>query len=156
MALPREPSSSERRIAARQRETLVIEYAKGGMSFRQIAEKLNFAGPGPAYGAFKRAMDRTVKLAADEYREIHRARLEQIWATHYPAMLIRDYKATDRCLRALSQLAALDGLNAPVKVDLRVVLQAAVAQFGLTEDEAAALQLDVATFIDTASKASSS
>jgi hypothetical protein len=118
MARPGEPMSSVKMITAVEREAKVLEYVKAGWGFQEIADKLGYKWPSGAFNAFKRAMQKTIQVPADEYRALHLARYEQIIKVNYPGMLQRDPRATDHVLKSLKGIAELLGLNAPKEVKL--------------------------------------
>ena len=69
---------AERDVSARQREAQVMRLRVSGWSFARIAEEVGYADQGGAYKAWKRALARIPKAAADEAREHLRLQLEDM------------------------------------------------------------------------------
>lgn len=99
----------------RAREAQVLELRKAGVPFRQIAEQVGYAGPGPAYEAYKRAMHAIIKEPAEAVRDLEVARLDALFTVAYQRAAIgdRDLRALDRCLSIMDRRAKLLGLDAP-------------------------------------------
>lgn len=127
--------TSAQRITAVEREAKVLELAKAGYTFRQIADELGYAGHSSAYKAFQRALAKTVQVPADEYRTLHLARLEEIVRTFYPMTIRGDMAAANRILRALTQIADVSGLNAArevsIKHELTILAERVAGDLGL-------------------------
>jgi AraC-like DNA-binding protein len=62
-------------VTTREREALVVNLRRSGMTYDQIAREVGYGSSAAAYKAFKRVMDRTIREPADEYRALHRERL---------------------------------------------------------------------------------
>jgi AraC-like DNA-binding protein len=69
---------AERDLNARQREAQVMTLRVQGWSFARIAEQVGYSDQGGAYKAWKRALARIPKAAADEAREHLRLQLEDM------------------------------------------------------------------------------
>jgi len=104
-----------------EKESQVLKYRKGGLTFDAIAEKLGYANESSARAAFKRAIERTRDDAlASEGRELHRARLETALTAIWDRVLKGDLKAIAMMLRILERDAKLYGLDMPVKTEVEV------------------------------------
>ena len=111
-----------------------------GMTYREIAERLNYGGADQAYRGVKRAMLAIVQEPAEEIRLLELERLNLLWwkvsqilhTSHILAQQgkivehdgtpLEDYepklKAVDRLLKIQERRAKLLGLDAPKKVEL--------------------------------------
>ena len=139
--------TAERKVTAIQREAQVIELAKAGYTFREIADHLGYAGPSSAHHAFKRAMQKTIQPAADEYRKLQISQYTHLIKSNWRCAIVGDTDATSIVLRAMDGIAKLMGLNAPSKVNVLMIVEQAVAELGLTDDERLSLQADIQEFI---------
>jgi hypothetical protein len=135
-----------------------------GLTYRQIADDLGFAGPGKAYEAVKRVLADTVAEAADDLRAVELERLDRMYqaalkvmeADHFAVShgkviyLDGDSKpladsgpalaAMDRLLKIQERRAKLLGLDAPTKANVTVSdaitseIEQLAAQLGMTEE----------------------
>lgn len=153
MAGQGESMTSAKRLAAAHKQRQALELRKAGYGFQFIADQLGYDGPSGAFKAVNAALKKTLQEPADEYRALHHARLEQIWKTIYPQIVAGNLNAIDRGIKVLAELADLFGLNAPIKIDLKLLLQQTADEFGLTPEEVSALQVDVVHYLES-SKAS--
>ena len=141
--------TGQKAITSVERERQALELRKAGWSFQQIADHLGYEQPAGAYKAVKRALHKVIQEPAEELKalmlEQHRTMLKTLW----PAVIARDYKAIDRAIRILAAISDLEGLNAPVKVDVRHIVAQVAAEFGLQPDESEALIGDVTEHLAT-------
>ena len=121
MARPKgPPKASPRGLTATERQAEALRLRKAGLTFEDIAQTLGYSDKSSAHKAVLAALRETLREPAEEYRELHRTRLEAIYAAYYPKALAGDEKAAAICHRSLADLAELDGLNAPKRLEQRV------------------------------------
>jgi uncharacterized membrane protein YccC len=111
-----ESKTSERRLAATERQRQALELRKAGVGFVKIAEMLGYKGPSGAYEAVHSALRRTLQQPADDLRRLENERLDVVLQAIAVRVKAGDYKAIDRWLRACESRRKLEGLDAPVKV----------------------------------------
>lgn len=122
MAGKGESDSSERRITAREKQAMVLRLRKAGATFEQIAAEVGYANEGSAYKAFKVALQRTIQVPADEYRTLHRERLEELYRLTMEQIIacslagVSVARLVEVADKVLASLAKLDGLDAPKKI----------------------------------------
>lgn len=91
---------AERDVSARQREAQVLRLRVQGWSFARIAEEVGYSDQGGAHKAWKRALARIPKDAADDAREHLRLQLEDMSAV----LMAQLYKGNTRAGEALVKL----------------------------------------------------
>jgi len=112
-----EPKNSPRMVNGVEREGQAVALRIAGRTLVEIAVALGYAGKQGAAAAIKRALERIGSPEVAEYRELTTARLEKVLSTWWPDMinpaLPRDerLKATDRILRAITDMRLLHGLD---------------------------------------------
>jgi hypothetical protein len=116
--------------------------ALAGATFQAIIDALGYGNRSSATDAVTRALrDTTPKELTDEVRRIENERLDRLWAPMHVKALKGDYLAVDRCLRIMARRAALNGLDAPIRVRQAVIteedIDAAIARI---DREAKALE----------------
>lgn len=133
-----------------------------GLTYRQIADELDMAGPGKAYEAVQRLLRETVQEAADDLRSVELERLDQMYqaalkvletehyaVSHGKVIYLEDggppladdgpvLQAIDRLLKVQERRAKLLGLDAPTKANVTVSdaitseIEQLAAQLGMT------------------------
>jgi hypothetical protein len=112
------------KIAAAERQRKALELRMAGATFQAIADALGYANRSSATDAVTRALRDTVpKELTDELRQIENARLDRLYGPMYARALAGDHLAVDRCLRIMARRAALNGLDAPVRVRQAVITE---------------------------------
>lgn len=156
----RSTGHDEHEPTTREKEALVIRLRKAGATYEQIAAEVGYGSAASAYKAFKRAMDRTIREPADEYRNLHRDRLEELYRLNIDTILNGGGNPRDKAYlfessaKILAALAKLDGLDAPKKVHdvtplFEEIRQRAIDK-GLTPDEAERVARDAIQHVATA------
>lgn len=151
MARPGEPMTSERRLAAADRQRLALQLRKGGLDYRRIADQLGYDGPSGAFKAVTSALQKTLKEPAEDVRTLELARLDDLLTGLWPEVLPRRDPATgdtipanlaaiDRVVRVMERRAKLLGLDAPLRIDVTALVRQTVVRFNLSQDEARVLQ----------------
>lgn len=110
-------------------ERQVMDLRLAGKSFTVIAAEVGYAGPGSAYKALKRAMQKTLQEPADELRRIEGERLDRLFEVAFAKATgsgERALVAIDRCLQIQARRAALLGLDAPVRIEEHVITEDAI------------------------------
>jgi hypothetical protein len=119
MAMAGRRKTSPKAIAVKERQTAALNLRKAGIGLREIARQLGFASPSGAYEAVRAALAESRREAADEYREVMAARLDELLAVAWESALTGDLDAVAAVLRIEERRARLFGLDrreAPVKV----------------------------------------
>ncbi len=112
------------KIAAAERQRNALELRRAGATFQAIADALGYGNRSSATDAITRALrDTTPKELTDEVRRMENERLDRLWGPMYVKALKGDYLAVDRCLRIMDRRAALNGLNAPIRVRQAVITE---------------------------------
>jgi DNA-binding transcriptional MerR regulator len=111
--MPRESKTSERRLAALERQRQALELRKAGVSFVKIAELLGYRAG--AFEAVKAALKRTLQQPADDLRKLEGERLDMAMQAIAARVRQGDLGAIDRWLRCCESRRKLDGLDAPQK-----------------------------------------
>jgi hypothetical protein len=129
----------EGQIAAAERQRNALELRMAGATFQYIADALGYGNRSSATDAITRALrDTTPKELTDEVRRMENERLDRLWGSMYVKALKGDCLAVDRCLRIMARRAALNGLDAPVRVRQAVIteedIDAAIARIDREAD----------------------
>jgi hypothetical protein len=127
--------TSEKHIAAVQRQAAAVELRKAGKSYQAIASHLGYKGPSGAYKAVSTALKKMIMEPVEELRTLEEQRLDTMLAAIWPAVLRGDLGAVDRGLRIMERRAKLEGLDAPVKVDMAAHLRKIAEAEGWEEEE---------------------
>ena len=114
------PRASKRGIDATDKQAAALELRRAGRTFEEIADALGYSNKSGAYKAVMSALQETLREPAEEYRELHRSRLEAIVSAYWRDMQSGNEKAAAVVSRALADLAELDGLNAPKRVEQKL------------------------------------
>ncbi|MFZ5788903.1 MAG: hypothetical protein ACOY3Y_20890 [Acidobacteriota bacterium] len=91
-----------------------LELRKQGVDYRQIAERLGYAGPAGAFQAVETALRETLREPADALRQLEAERLDALTAVLWPLAVGGSLAAVDRLLKVMEQRARLLGLDRPV------------------------------------------
>lgn len=102
---------------ARLAEAVALRMA--GLTYTQIAARLHMNRQNVA-ALLHRADVETPKIGVDQMRELENSRLDRAQAAIWSKVLEGDHRALDMFLRISSRRAALNGLNAAVRIDLAV------------------------------------
>lgn len=108
------------------------------MTFEAIASELGYRGRSGAKMAVEAALHKTLIEPSEEMRVLHLERLNTILISYWPRMLRGDIKAAELIMRVLERISKLRGLDAPAKVDLRMIEDEArqlAAKLGLDADD---------------------
>lgn len=141
-----ESTSSEKRIAATERQRQAVELRKAGVGFEEIAQRLGYGGPSGAYNAVKAALRKTIQQPADELRALELARLDAlllgIWADARKGNVLK----IDRVLKIMAKRAEYLGLDAPKRykdeTDRRKEAETIAAEIGKADDPAIVAQIE--------------
>jgi len=107
-------------MTATERQAEALRLRKAGRTFEEIAEALGYSHASGAHKAVVTALKETLREPAEEYRELHRSRLEAIVSAYWGEMQRGNEKAAAVVSKALADLAELDGLNAPRRVEQKL------------------------------------
>lgn len=108
-------------VIEREREALALR--RGGATYAGIATRVEgFGGnAGTAYRAVQRALKRTLQEPADELRTLELERLDALHLAMWTKAMGGSLGAVDRVLRIAERRAKLLGLDAPIRVDGRLM-----------------------------------
>ncbi|MGB3893772.1 MAG: hypothetical protein WA942_05890 [Mycolicibacter sinensis] len=109
-------SKSTRQPAERERALKALALRREGLSYRAIAEQLDWGDESSARYAVTRLLDRTEAEEVAEMRYIEGERLDELQRTHWAAALSGDLDAAKMVLKVMERRARLFGLDAPSKV----------------------------------------
>lgn len=118
------------RVTDRARALLMLRLRTAGATWQQIADQHGYADKSSAYRAVQRLLDAEQMEGVDQYRELSNERLDLGLRALVP--IIQDaaapaaerIRAVDSLVRLEARRARLNGLDAPVKVDLSVGVRA--------------------------------
>lgn len=110
--------TSERHITAATKAQRAIELRIGGATLDEIAKSLGYAHRSVAGQAIQRGLKAKVSEAADEYRNLHIVRLEQLYMKFHAQAIQGNRQALEGCLKILLREAKLLGLDAPTRTEV--------------------------------------
>jgi len=113
--------------SARRMEALSLRLA--GLTYSQIGDRLGISEDG-ARDMVVRTLARAENRAVDEQRSVENARLDRAQAAIWTQVLEGDLRAVDTFLRLSQRRARMNGLDAPLAVNLSI---------GIRQDMEAAL-----------------
>jgi len=108
-----EPKTSEKRIAAVERQGRALELRKAGIGYATIARQLGYAGPSGAYKAIMTALHAVTREPARELVDLEVARLDDLLLGLWGNARKGNVAAVDRVLKIMQRRADLLGLDAP-------------------------------------------
>lgn len=120
MSRPTRPIPPED-VIEREREALALR--RGGATYQGIATRIEgFGGnSGTAYRAVQRALRRTLQEPADDLRTLELERLDALHLAMWTKAMGGSLGAVDRVLRIAERRARLLGLDAPIRIDGRLM-----------------------------------
>ena len=129
----KESRYSPRRIEAVRKQRLALELRMAGRTFFEIAKDVGYASQSGAIYAVETALAKTLQPTADHFRALTSERLMKILQVFWVKMLMGDEVGAKMCFRALADLRALLGLDAPIKVqvDIREEARRIAQEMGL-------------------------
>lgn len=136
-------------IETAEKERQALELKLAGFDLSQIAGQLGYTHASAAQKAIKRALRKTIQEPADELRVIELRRLDKMQAGLWRKAIAGDVFAVDRVIKIMDRRAKLLGLDAPLKINLDVLIQQAADQFDLDPAEVAELHSNVAAFLES-------
>lgn len=107
--------TSPKRINAQERMRQAWELRKAGVSYEDIAERLNYSSRSAAYKAVKSVMDRVTTETGKELRTLHTERLNTMLMVAWREVQQGDLRAIDVAMRIMERQAAMGGIDAPVQ-----------------------------------------
>lgn len=116
---------SSRQIPGERDPEVALKWAKAidlrrtGLTYDQIAERLGYASRSGAYDAVMGGLRATLKEPADELRALESERLDALLAGIWEQATHGDLDCLDRALKIMARRAALLGLDAPARADIR-------------------------------------
>jgi hypothetical protein len=110
--------TNQKAIDVVEKRVKALEYRKGGLSFRVIAERVGYKDASGAYRAVKAALLDTLQEPADELRQMECARLDQLISAMWPQAIKGSTWHVDRVLSIMERRSRLLGLDAPVKREI--------------------------------------
>lgn len=110
---------NHRQTEDKARRAQALSLRLSGFSWEEIGRHLNITAGG-ARSLVERTMDAATGRQVEEMRSIENARLDKAQQAIWQRVLQGDDYAIDRFLKISQQRARINGLNAPMKVDLNV------------------------------------
>lgn len=114
----RDPKN-HRQTENKARRAQALSLRLSGFSWEEIGRHLNISTSG-AKSLVERTMEQATGRQVEEMRSIENARLDKAQTAIWQRVLQGDDFAIDRFLKISAQRARINGLNAPMKVDLNV------------------------------------
>lgn len=126
-------------LAAAEKQLRALELRKAGLGFDAIAAELGYANRGAAHKAVMAALRATMREPAEEVRALYLERLDYVMQCMAPRMAEGNPQAAAAYIKALERQAALLGLDAPLKTEMRIDHEKVAAKIaeatGLPVDE---------------------
>lgn len=116
--MPGESKSSQRRIKARERQSLALELRKTGATFDAIAKELDYRSRQAAAFSVNAALKRITQEPAEELRALDIERLDSYLLSLNKRIKDGDTFAINTALSILARRAKLLGLDMPIKQEL--------------------------------------
>ena len=127
-------------ILSMEKSRQALELRKAGCDYRTIADRVGYAGPSAAHKAVMRALKLTVREPAEEVRELEQSRLDQMLLALWPRVRQGDDQAIDRAIKIMDRRARLLGLDAPIRVNMKYIVDDVAEDEDLTDEEKASLR----------------
>lgn len=110
----------DRRLTAAQKRTYSLELKIAGATYREIADLVGFAGPGPAHKTVMKALDALPREPAEAVRQVAIERLEGILSGGlYRKAKAGDLKAIDRVIKVMRETRRyIPGVEVPASAEL--------------------------------------
>lgn len=105
-------------VAARQRQQKALQLRLEGHSYAEIMALTGYASSGAVANAIKACLERQEHGDVVTYRDLHRARLSRLLQAVWGPAVSGSLPAMDRAVKVLEQLAKLDGLNLPPRLEV--------------------------------------
>jgi hypothetical protein len=115
-----ESAYSVRRLEAVDKQRRALELRKAGRTWVEIARVVGYKNHSGAIAAVKVALEKTLQEPSEHYRALTLERLTDVIRVYWGDMLNHDLRATDRVLRAIADIRALLGLDAPIKEEVSI------------------------------------
>ena len=145
------PVTSRKRIYITEKMAKALELRKEGKSLAEIATELGYKSKQAVHEALKSALDRTLRLPADEVRELDLQRLDALLAGVWAKAIAGDLQAINAVLRIMERRAKLLGLDAPIQYNhlIRAEAERLAGILGVPAEEIiaqSAIMVDLGTF----------
>ena len=105
-------------LKAHEKQRQALALALAGLDYQSIADRLGYNSRQAAWKSVQSAMEKAIRPAAEEYKELQLSRLDVMLKSIWPDILKGDLKAIDRALRIEERRSRLLGLDAPLKQEL--------------------------------------
>ena len=118
--------ASERRLRGTAKKRRALELKITGLTYRQIADELDYRSPASAHAAVMRALRETLAEPAEELRQLEVGRLDALLEAVWADAMTGKLPAVDRVLRIGERRAKLLGLDLPpepAEVDIWPLLE---------------------------------
>lgn len=140
------PAAKRRKELHQARRAEALTLLLAGLSYEQIGERLGISKSG-AIDMIGRSLDTAESRAVDEMRALENARLDRAQAAIWSKVLNGDEKAIATFLQISKRRSALNGLDAPTKIQLKVSVRHEMEQ-ALNELEQVVLRGQVLSKVD--------
>lgn len=116
---------TERTLDSAIRDAQAARLRSEGLTYRDIAESMGYAGVSGAHQAVKRAIRELPREGAEDLRNIERERLDRLYAAAMRIVRAPDLTLSalgiDKALKVMDRRAKMEGLDAPVRSELHLV-----------------------------------
>lgn len=113
------------------RQTEIISLLMMGLSYEQIADRMEVSKT-DIFSIVARYLRERPKAGVEEMRKIENLRLDRAQAAIWPQVLEGDHKAIDAYLKISSRRSRLNGMDAPLQIELsahvKIEMQQALAE----------------------------
>lgn len=106
----------QQRLRGAEMQARVLDLARAGHSFREIAAEVGYKSPASAHYALKQALKAALRPAAEEYLELELQRLDAMHQPLWTQAQRGNLKAQQQVLALMERRAAYLGLDAPKKL----------------------------------------
>lgn len=122
-------------LKALEKQKKALALALAGVDYQTIAERVGYNSRQAAWKAVNSAIQKTIKPAAEEVKQMQLARLDAMLKALWPSVLSGHLGSIDRVLRIEERRARLLGLDAPVKTDITSGGEKIKAYIGISPDD---------------------
>ena len=112
-----EPKYSVRRLEAREKQQRALELRMAGRTWNEVAETLGYASHAGAINAVKAILARSDSDYGSRFRTLTLERLTKVLQTYWPTMLRGDVPAANVCLKTITDMREVTGIDMPQRVE---------------------------------------
>jgi transposase len=116
-----------RRVEEKARRVEAMTFRMAGLSWEQVADRMDMS-VGGVRAMVERGLERADQREVENMRAMENARLDRAQAAIWSKVLNGDYKAIDTFLRISQRRSKINGMDAPMQVDLNVSIRQEMEQ----------------------------